>query len=85
MLGGKLKRGTQVEGPHGEVVGTVVVDSKLLGEVVQEVKAVGGIETFLVLPVAAFHFAVVAWGIWTVDSANSGSQPWLPCASKDIL
>ena len=45
-----------------EVVGAVVVDSELLGEVVQGVKAVGGIETFLVLPVAALYLAVVAGG-----------------------
>lgn len=36
------------------------MDSKLLCEIVQRVKAVAGVKAFLVLPVAAFYFAVVA-------------------------
>ena len=36
------------------------MDSELLSEVVQGVKAVGGIEALLVLPVAALHLAVMA-------------------------
>ena len=65
ILDGKLIRGKPVEGPHGEVVGAVVVNGKLFGEVVQGIKAVAGIETFLVLAVAALHLAVVAGGVGT--------------------
>ena len=36
------------------------MDSELLGEVIEGVKAVAGVEALLVLPVAAFHFTVVA-------------------------
>ena len=48
-----------MKGPHGEVDGAAVVDSKLFGEVIQRVKVVAGVKPFLVLPVAAFHLAVV--------------------------
>ena len=59
----ELKRRKPAEGPHGEVVGAAVVDSKLLCKIVQRVKAVAGIESFLVLAVAALHLAVVPGGI----------------------
>lgn len=36
------------------------MDSKLLSEVIQGIKAVAGIKAFLVLPVAALYFAVVS-------------------------
>ena len=45
---------------HGEVVGAAVVDSELPGKVVERVKTVTGIETFLILPVTSLHLAVVA-------------------------
>ena len=64
-MDGELRRGTPVERSHGKVVGAAVVDSELLGKVIQGVKAVRGIETFLVLPVAALHLAVVARSIGT--------------------
>ncbi len=35
------------------------MDGKLLCKIVQRVKAVAGIESFLVFPVAALHLAVV--------------------------
>ena len=54
-----------VKGPHGEVDGAAVVDSKLFGEVIQRVKVVAGVKPFLVLPVAAFRLAVVAGCIRT--------------------
>ena len=41
------------------------MNGELLCEVIQGIKAVAGIETFLVLPVAALHLAVVSRGIWT--------------------
>lgn len=54
-----------MEGPHREVVGVAVMDSKLLCKVVQRVKGVAGIEALLVLPVAALHLTVVAWRVGT--------------------
>ena len=39
------------------------MDGELFREVVQGVKAVAGIEAFLVLTVATLHLAVVAWGV----------------------
>ena len=60
ILDDELVRGKPVEGSHGEVVGTAVMDGELLGEVVQGIKAVAGIEVLLALPVAALHFPVVA-------------------------
>ena len=45
---------------HGEVVGAAVVDSKLHCKVIQRVKAAAGVKAFLILAVAALHFAVVA-------------------------
>ena len=38
------------------------MDGKLLCEVIQGIKAVAGVEAFLV-PVATLHLAVVAWGV----------------------
>ena len=45
---------------HGEVVGAAVVDSKLHCKVIQREKAAAGVKAFLILAVAALHFAVVA-------------------------
>ena len=53
-----------LERPHRKVVGAAVVDSELICKVVKRVKAVTGVEAFLVLPVAAFHLTVVSWCIW---------------------
>ncbi len=64
------------------------MDNKLFGKVVQRVKAVAGIETLLVLPMAALHFAVVAGRIRTyslvanakiaaVASNSVGKSLWL--------
>ena len=39
------------------------MDSELFGEVIKGVKAVAGVKTLLVLPVAALHLAVVAWRV----------------------
>ena len=46
------------EGPHRKVVRAAVVNSKLICKVIQGVKA------FLVLPMAAFHLAVVPGRVW---------------------
>ena len=37
------------------------MDSKLLGKVIDRVKAVAGVKTFLVLSVATLHLTVVSW------------------------
>ena len=50
---------------HGKVAGVAVEDSEQFCKVVQRVKAVAGIKSFLVFPVAAFHLAVVAGRIGT--------------------
>ena len=77
ILDSELERRTPVEGPHGKVVGAAVMDGKLLSEVIQRVKAVGGIEALLILPVAALHLAVVAGRIGAnelvADTQLSGS------------
>ena len=66
-----------MERPHRKVVGAAVVDSELIFKVVKRVKAVTGVEAFLILPVAALDLAVVAWSIWTnklvPDAELSGS------------
>ena len=49
------------------------MDSKLLCEVIQGVKTVGGIEAFLVLPVATLHLAVVAGSVGA-DELMSDAQ-----------
>ena len=62
-----------MKGPHGEVDGAAVVDSKLFGEVIQRVKVVAGVKPFLVLPVAAFHLAVVP-GRVRADELMAGTR-----------
>ena len=41
------------------------MDGKLFGEVLEGVKAVGRIETLLILSVATLHLAVVSWCVGT--------------------
>ena len=60
ILDRELKRRKPTQRPHGKVVGAVVMDGKLLGEVLEGVKAVGRIETLLILPVTTLHLAVVS-------------------------
>ena len=48
-----------MERPHWKVVGTTIMDRKLLIKVCKGIKAVGRIEAFLVFPVAALYFAVM--------------------------
>ena len=60
----------QVKRPHGQVVGTAIVDGKLLCEIVQRIEGVAGIEALLVLAMAALDFAVIARGIRTADDAG---------------
>ena len=64
-----------VKRPHGQVVGTAIVDGKLLCEIVQRIEGIAGIEAFLVLAMAALDFAVMARGIRTADDAGVQSCP----------
>ena len=65
ILDREVKRRKPAKGPHREIVGAAVMNSKLLCKIIQRKKAVGGIESLLVLPMAALYFAVKAWGIGT--------------------
>ena len=60
ILDSELIRRKPVERPHGEIVGAAVMNSELPGKVVERVKTVTGIETFLILPVTSLHLVVVA-------------------------
>ncbi len=66
-----------MEGPHRVVVRTAVMSHKLFAEVIQGEERMAGVEAFLVLPMAALHFSVVAGRIGTdqlvTDSQISGS------------
>ena len=50
------------------------MDGELLCKVIQGVKAVAGVKAFLIFPVAALHFAVVAWCVGT-DEFMSDTKP----------
>ena len=77
ILDGEVIRRKPAEGPHREVVGALVVNSELFCKVIQGEKAVAGVKAFLVLAVAAFHFAVVARRVGTdelMPDAQLGSS-----------
>lgn len=65
MLNRELNRRKPAKRPHGKVVGTAIMDAKLLGTIIERVKNIAGIEAFLVLTMAAFHLAVVPGSIGT--------------------
>ena len=52
-----------MERPHWKVVGTTIMDRKLLIKVCKGIKAVGRIEAFLVFSVAALYFAIMPRGV----------------------
>ena len=60
ILDSELQGRKPAKGPHREVIRTTIMDSKLLGEVVQGIKAVTGVKVLLVLPVATLYFAVMS-------------------------
>lgn len=60
ILDSELTWRTPCEGPHGKVIGETVMDGELFCKVIQRIKAVAGVKPFLVLPVASFHFDLVA-------------------------
>ena len=53
-----------IERSHRKVVGAAVMDGELFCKIIQGIKAMAGIEAFLVFPVAAFHLSVVSGGVW---------------------
>ena len=53
--------GLPVERPHGEVVILPLSDSQLFLKILKGIESMGGIKTFIILAVAAFHFSVMAW------------------------
>ena len=59
-----------VKRPYGQVVGTAIVDGKLLCEIVRRIEGMVGIEAFPVLAMAALDFAVMVRGIRTADDAR---------------
>ena len=65
ILDKELERRKPAKRPHRKVVGAAVMDSKLLVKVIKREKAVTGIKALLVLPVAAFHLAIVAGCVGT--------------------
>ena len=71
-----------VKRPHGQVVGTAIVDSKLLCEIVQRIEGMAGIKAFLILAMAALDFVVMARGIRMnelVPNAQLGSSLFKQC------
>jgi len=64
-LDSELDRRKPTERSHGKVVRTAVVDRELLCKIVQRIEVVTGIETLLVLTVAALDLAVVPRRIGT--------------------
>ena len=54
-----------MEGSHGQVVRTVVMDGELLCKVIQRIKGVTGVKALLILAMAALDLAVMAWRIRT--------------------
>ena len=82
-----------LERPHRKVVGAAVVDSERICKVVKRVKAVTGVEAFLVFSVAALHLTVMSWSIradeFVLDSQLSSGilkQGWdVPFAVRNRL
>ena len=55
----------QRERTHGEIVVSPFTDSKLGFEIIKAIETVRSIEFFVIFTVAALHFAIVTWGVWT--------------------
>ena len=52
-----------VQWSHGEAVAAILVGSELPTKIDEREEGMGVVETLLILTVAAFHLAVVSWGI----------------------
>ena len=63
MLDSELQGRKPTKGPHREVVGTTIMYSELRFKVTEGIESMTGIETFLILTVAAFDFSVVPGSI----------------------
>ena len=77
ILDSELGGRKPAEGPHGQVVGTAVVDSELLCEIIQRIEGVARIKSLLIFAVAALNLAVVPGRIRTnelVPNAQFGSR-----------
>ena len=59
----ELTRRKPAEGSHGKIVASILVGSELPTKIVQRVEGVGIVETLLVFAMAAFHLAVMPWGV----------------------
>ncbi len=71
----ELNGGKPEKGPQGKVVGGAVVNGQLFCKVVEGIKAVAGIKTFLVLSVAPLYFAVVPWSIGADELMTDAQLP----------
>ena len=60
ILDSELCRRKPTKRSHRKVVGTTIVDRKLLSEVLKRIEGVTGIEPLLVFAVAAFNLAIMA-------------------------
>ena len=65
ILDSELCRRKPTKRSHRKVVGTTIVDRKLLSEVLKRIEGVTGIEPLLVFAVAAFNLAIMARSVGT--------------------
>ena len=65
ILDGEFARRKPAKRSHREVVRAAVMDSELLGEVIEGVETVTGVKALLVLAVTSLHFTVVARRVGT--------------------
>ena len=63
ILDSALQRRQPVEGPHGKVVGSTVVNDKLCLKIIKRIKGMAGIEALLILTMTSFDLAVVPGSI----------------------
>lgn len=93
ILDSEIERRKPVEWPHGEIVGTAVVDGKLLYKVVKGIKAVADIEALLVFPVAVLHLDVVTGRVGVdelvsdteIDSGGFKESGQIPLAAGKLI
>ena len=78
----QFQRRTAVKRPHGAVVGSCLVHSKLCSKIGNEVEAVVTVELFLIFAVmVAFDFIVVSWciGADVVTERERSSKGFKQC------
>ena len=51
-----------VERSHGKMIVGTLTNGELIAKILERIKTMGGIEFFVVLPVASLNLAVVSWG-----------------------